>query len=164
MGYRYDIDWSFKIYKKLLDIHGHQRHEEVRVSKAVGVMAYIDVVNPEGELVHAGMGLRFPKKTAGDILLKLEKFGVGLLVREDGSVVDDQEDVDSPCVYRLVRPTIYTNPSSTSTTTTGTHSTMPLKFHPFNPKFSTSLKLGFQNIISQSFTLPCMTVPNLREK
>lgn len=65
-------------------------------------MAYIDVVDPAGELVHAGMGLKFPRRSAAEILVKLEKFGVGLLVKEDGSVVDDDDVVDSPCVYRLI--------------------------------------------------------------
>ncbi|KAG0569377.1 hypothetical protein KC19_6G086400 [Ceratodon purpureus] len=65
-------------------------------------MAYIDVVDPAGELVHAGMGLKFPRRSASEILTKLEKFGVGLLVKEDGSVVGDDDVVDSPCVYRLI--------------------------------------------------------------
>lgn len=81
-------------------------------------MAYIDVVNPEGDLVQSGMGLRFPrKKTAAEILPKLEKFGVGLLVKEDGTVVDDDDDVDTPCVYRLIplQRTQFINPSSSST-------------------------------------------------
>ncbi len=65
-------------------------------------MAYIDVIDPSGDLVHAGMGLKFPRRSASEILAKLEKFGAGLLVKEDGSVVDDDDVVDSPCMYRLI--------------------------------------------------------------
>jgi hypothetical protein len=52
------------------------------------------VADPAWELMHAGMGLKFPRRGAADILTKVDKIGVGLLVKEDGVVVDDDVLVD----------------------------------------------------------------------